>query len=216
MPRPRTTVVDDPGLADKMLCAHWRLIERLADVAAVHGSLLVVDEAYGEFAPWSAIELVDDGRPLVVVRTYSKVWSLAAIRLGFAVGPPWVVEELEKVLLPYALSVPTQLAGMIALEFRAEMEQRVAALVEERGRLLASLSELRGLTVYPSGANFVLVRVDGDAHELWQRLLARGVLVRDFSRWPFVEDCLRVTVGTPAENAAFLDAIRATLPEVTT
>lgn len=191
-------------------------IERLADVAAVHGSLLVVDEAYGEFAPWSAIELVDDGRPLVVVRTYSKVWSLAAIRLGFAVGPPWVVEELEKVLLPYALSVPTQLAGMIALEFRAEMEQRVAALVEERGRLLASLSELRGLTVYPSGANFVLVRVDGDAHELWQRLLDRGVLVRDFSRWPFVEDCLRVTVGTPAENAAFLDAIRATLPEVTT
>lgn len=191
-------------------------IERLAEAAAAHGSLLVVDEAYGEFAPWSAIELVDDERPLVVVRTYSKVWSLAAIRLGFAVGPPWVVEELEKVLLPYALSVPTQLAGTIALEFRGEMEQRVAALVEERGRLQAALSELTGLTVHPSGANFVLVRVAGDAHELWERLLERGVLVRDFSRWPRVEGCLRVTVGTPAENDAFLDAIRATLPEVTT
>ena len=91
------------------------VIERLAEVAAAAGALLVVDEAYGEFAPWSAVELVDDARPLVVVRTYSKVWSLAAIRLGFAVGPGWVLEELEKVALPYALSVPTQVAGEVAL-----------------------------------------------------------------------------------------------------
>ena len=77
------------------------VIEPLAEIAAAAGSLLVVDEAYGEFAPWSAVELVDDARPLVVVRTYSKVWSLAAIRLGFAVGPAWVLEELEKVALPY-------------------------------------------------------------------------------------------------------------------
>ena len=68
----------------------------------------------------------------------------------------------------------------------------------------------------PSGANFVLVRVDGDAHELWERLLERGVLVRDFSSWPGVEGCLRVTVGTPAENDAFLAALGAVLPEVVT
>jgi histidinol-phosphate aminotransferase len=184
------------------------IIERLAEVAAAAGALLVVDEAYGEFAPWSAVELVDDARPLVVVRTYSKVWSLAAIRLGFAVGPGWVLEELEKVALPYALSVPTQVAGEVALEFRAEMDTRVAALVEERGRLFAALQELRALHPYPSGANFLLVRVDGDAHELWEQLLDRGVLVRDFSRWPRVEGCLRVTVGTPAENDALLAALQ--------
>ena len=107
-------------------------------------ALLVVDEAYGEFAPWSALELVDDDRPLVVVRTYSKVWSLAAVRLGFAVAPAWVIAELEKVLLPYTLSVPTQIAGIVALDFRREMEQRVASLVEERGRLFAALADLPG------------------------------------------------------------------------
>src|SRR5436190_12889341 len=93
----------------------------------------------------------------------SKVWSLAAVRLGFAVAPSWVVDELEKVLLPYALSVPTQLAGTIALDFQTEMQHRVAALVEERGRVFAALAELPGLSVVPSGANFLLVRVSGDA-----------------------------------------------------
>jgi histidinol-phosphate aminotransferase len=183
-------------------------VEQLAELAADHGALLVVDEAYGEFAPWSAVELVDETRPIVVVRTYSKVWSLAAIRLGFAIAPTWVVEELEKVALPYALSVPTLLAGEVALDFRDEMEARVAALVEERGRLFAALTEFPGLHVYPSGANFVLFRVDGDAHALWGSLLERGVLVRDFSSWPRVEQCLRVTVGTPAENDAFLAALQ--------
>ena len=177
-------------------------------------ALLVVDEAYGEFAPWSALELVDDDQPLVVVRTYSKVWSLAAVRLGFAVAPAWVIDELDKVLLPYALSVPTQLAGTIALDFHTDMEKRVAALVEERGRLFAALAELPGLSVVPSGANFLLVRVSGDAHDLWRRLLERGVLVRDFSSRPGVEGCFRITVGSPDENDEFLAAIRAALPEV--
>jgi histidinol-phosphate aminotransferase len=181
---------------------------RIADATADAGALLVVDEAYGEFAPWSATELVDDALPLVVVRTYSKVWSLAAIRLGFAVGPAWVVEELEKVALPYALSVPAQLAGEVALDFRDEMDIRVATLVEERGRVFAALSDMRGLHPYPSGANFILVRTDGDAHELWQLLLDRGVLVRDFSRWPRVEGCLRITIGTPEENDALLTALQ--------
>jgi histidinol-phosphate aminotransferase len=189
-------------------------VEQLLAVTTEIGALLVVDEAYGEFAPWSALELVDDDRPLVVVRTYSKVWSLAAVRLGFAVAPAWVIADLEKVLLPYTLSAPTQIAGTVALDFRREMEQRVAALVEERGRLFAALSDTPGLSVVPSGANFILVRVHGDAHDLWQRLLERGVLVRDFSSWPRVEGCLRVTVGTAAENDAFLAAMNAVLPEV--
>jgi len=188
-------------------------VEALADIAASHGALLVVDEAYGEFAPWSAIDLVDDDRPLAVVRTYSKVWSLAAVRLGYAVAPRWVVEELDKVVLPYTLSAPTQLAGRIALDFRPEMERRVASLVEERGRLFSALAELAGVMAFPSGANFVLVRVRGDAHQVWRRLLERGVLVRDFSRWPRVEGCLRVTVGTREENDTFLAAFREVLAE---
>jgi len=189
-------------------------VEELLAVAIEIGALVVVDEAYGEFAPWSALELVDDDAPLVVVRTYSKVWSLAAVRLGFAVAPAWVIDELDKVLLPYTLSVPTQIAGIVALDFRAEMDERVASLVEERGRVFAALADMDGVTAVPSGANFVLVRVDGDAHQVWEHLLEHGVLVRDFSSWPGVEGCLRVSVGTPTENDVLVGAFRAVLAEV--
>jgi histidinol-phosphate aminotransferase len=176
--------------------------------------LVVVDEAYGEFARDSALGRVDDERPLVVVRTYSKVWSLAALRLGFCVAPPWIVAELEKVVLPYHLAADTQAAGTTALRFRSEMEARVALLVEERERIVAALREIDRVTVFDSGANFVLFRVAPGrnseaepAHGAWQALVERGILVRDFSRWPGVEDCLRVTVGTMAENDAFLSAL---------
>jgi len=188
--------------------------ETVAALLDASDALVVVDEAYGEFADRSAIDLVGDDRPLIVSRTYSKVWSMAALRLGFCVGPPWVVEELEKVVLPYHLAVPTQLAGVLALRFGREMDSRVALLVRERERLRAALAGVDGLTVYPSGANFVLLRVHGDGHAVWQRLVDRGVLVRDFSRWPRLEECLRVTVGTPEENDAFLAALREAVEEV--
>jgi histidinol-phosphate aminotransferase len=190
------------------------VVVELLGLVARHGGLLVVDEAYGEFAARSALELVDDSAPLVVVRTYSKVWSLAALRLGFGVGPEWLVAELDKVVLPYHLSVPTQLAGRLALGHHGDMQRRVASLIEERGRLFAALSDLAGVTVFPSGANFLLFRVRGDGRAVWKALLSRGVLVRDFSRWPRLDECLRVTVGTPEENDAFLGALRGALGEV--
>ncbi len=184
-------------------------VEQILASVLDHGpGLLVVDEAYGEFADWSATELVADDVPLLVVRTYSKVWSLAALRLGFAIGPAAVIAELDKVVLPYHLSAATQLAGLTALRFDAEMRERVASLVAERERLAAELALLPGLRVLPSGANFLLVRCDGDGHALWQQLVDRGVLVRDFSRWPRVEDCLRITVGTPEEDDRLLAALR--------
>jgi histidinol-phosphate aminotransferase len=186
-------------------------VEALVDTT---DGLVVLDEAYGEFAERSAMELVAEDRPLVVVRTYSKVWSMAALRLGFCVAPTWVVEELEKVVLPYHLALPTQLAGVLALRYGPEMDERVALLVKERERLRAELDTVDGVTALPSGANFLLVRVRGDGHALWQRLVERGVLVRDFSRWPRLDECLRVTVGTPEENDAFLAAFRAALQEV--
>jgi histidinol-phosphate aminotransferase len=186
-------------------------IRTLVDTAP---GLVVVDEAYGEFAPHTAIDEVrDDGR-LVVVRTYSKVWSMAALRLGFAVAPPWVVEQLEQVALPYHLPAATQIAGRIALELDDEMRDRVARLVSERERLFSALAEIDGVTPFPSGANFVLFRVGARAHAVWQALVQRDVLVRDCSSWPSLEGCLRVTVGTPDENDAFLAALRASVTEV--
>jgi histidinol-phosphate aminotransferase len=169
--------------------------------------LLVVDEAYGQFAPWSALELVSDDGPLVVTRTYSKTWSMAAARLGYLIGPRPLVAQLDQVVLPYHLDAVKQAAGRLALGFDDAMRSRVSALVEERGRLVARLAELP-VTVWPSAANFVLFRPhERDGAAVWQALLDQSVLVRDCSSWPRLDGCLRVTIGTPAEDDAFLAAL---------
>ena len=186
--------------------------EVLAEVLALAPGLVVVDEAYGQFAPRSAVADVRADAPLVVVRTFSKTWSMAAARLGYCVAPPEVVEALEKVVLPYHLDAAKQVAGELALDYEAEMRARVATLVEERGRLVAGLAAL-DVDVFPSGANFVLFRprpIDGKT--AWQGLLDRSVLVRDCSSWPRLEGCLRVTIGTEAEDDAFLAALQEVLP----
>lgn len=181
--------------------------EVLAAVLEWAPGLVVVDEAYGQFAPRSAIADVRAGVPLVVVRTFSKTWSMAAARLGYCIAPPAVVDALDKVVLPYHLDVVKQAAGELALDFEAEMLARVAALVEERGRLVAALHDLP-VDVFASGANFVLFRPQAlDGRAVWQGLLDRSVLVRDCSSWPRLDGCLRVTIGTPAEDDAFLAAL---------
>ncbi len=185
--------------------------ETVAEVLSLvepYGGLVVVDEAYGQFAPSSAVELVAEDVPLVVSRTFSKTWSMAALRLGYAIGPEWLVEDLEQVVLPYHLDAVTQLAGTLALRHRDAMDARVAALVDERSRLVTGLADLP-VEVWPSGANFVLFRptaADGD--EVWQQLVDRSVLVRNCASWPRLEGCLRVTIGTPDEDDRFLAALR--------
>jgi histidinol-phosphate aminotransferase len=181
-----------------------------ATVAKVLGwapGLVVVDEAYGQFAPWSAAELLADDVGLVVTRTFSKTWSLAGLRLGYCLAPTAVVAALERASLPYHLDAFTQLAGRLALEHVDAMEQRVALIKEERGRLLARLTDL-AVDTWPSDANFILFRPHtrtGD--DVWRGLLDRSVLVRNCSSWEHLSDCLRVTVGTRAENDAFLSAL---------
>ena len=190
------------------------LVESQADVRTVLGlvpGLLVVDEAYGQFADWSAIGLVDDETPLVVTRTFSKTWSMAGSRLGYLIGPAWLVAELDKVVLPYHLDAAKQIAGRLALTFVDEMEARVQLIVAERERLSAELAAM-DLDVFPSGANFILFRPRSMAgRAVWQRLLDRNVLIRDCSGWPRLGDCLRVTVGTASENDQFLAALTGAL-----
>lgn len=172
--------------------------------------LLVIDEAYGQFAPKSHVDAVVSGELAgsVVTRTFSKTWSMAAARLGYCVAAPEVVEQLYKVVLPYHLDAFKQVAATLALDYVDEMNARVASLVEERGRLQAALTELP-VDVFPSGANFILFRPTAvDGAEVWQQLLDRSVLVRDCSSWPRLEGCLRVTIGTTDEDDAFLTALQ--------
>ena len=181
-----------------------------AALAAAPG-LVVVDEAYGQFTTTSALSMVADDRPLVVTRTFSKTWSMAACRLGYLVAPAAVVAAAEKAVLPYHLDAATQIAGRLALRFTAEMESRVAALVAERERLAVALAALP-VDIWPSGANFLLFRPrDVDGPTVWKGLVERSVLVRDCSSWPRLDGCLRVTVGTPAEDDAFLAALKEVL-----
>ncbi len=179
----------------------------VSSVVAATDGLVVVDEAYGQFASWSALALVAEDVPLVVVRTYSKTWSMAGLRLGYLIGPSEVVTALERVALPYHLDSLKQAAGRLALQFSDQMERRVAAVVAERERLVAALSAMP-IKVWPSQANFVLWRpLERGGQEVWQGLVARSVLVRDTSSWPGLEDCLRTTVGAPDENDRFLSAL---------
>ena len=179
----------------------------VADVLHLAPGLVVVDEAYGQFAPWSALDLVADDVALVVVRTYSKTWSMAAARLGYLVGPAPLVAELERRVLPYHLDALKQAAGRLALPFRSEMEARVSAVASERARLAARLGAL-DVEVWPSDANFILFRPRSlPAAEVWQGLVDRSVLVRDCTTWPGLSGCLRVTVGTTDEDDAFLAAL---------
>jgi histidinol-phosphate aminotransferase len=181
--------------------------ELVATVAREQPGLLVVDEAYGQFAPWSALDLLDEDLPMVVSRTFSKTWSMAAVRLGYCIAPTWLVDELDKVVLPYHLDTAKQLAGLLALDYVGEMNARVAAIVAERERLTAALSDLP-VRVWPSGANFILFRPEDKAgKDVWQGLVDRSVLVRNCSSWPRLADCLRVTIGTQEEDDAFIKAL---------
>jgi histidinol-phosphate aminotransferase len=181
--------------------------ELVAELLAIAPGLVVIDEAYAQFAEWSALDLVDESRPLVVTRTFSKTWSMAAVRLGYVIGPAWFVRALEAVVLPYHLDTAKQIAGRLALRFVDEMDARVRLIVAERERISAAMRAM-AIDVTPSGANFVLFRpTHVPGREVWQALVDRSVLVRDCSGWPRLANCLRVTVGTPEENDVFLAAL---------
>ncbi len=213
--RPAVTFLTSPNNPTGTVETAETITATLEAVEAVDG-LLVVDEAYGQFAPWSATELLAEDRSLVVTRTFSKTWAMAGARLGYLLGPAWLVHELDKVVLPYHLDAAKQIAGRIALDFVDDMERRVSAIVEERGRLQTTLTDL-GAEVWPSGANFILFRPPPKAsgQAVWDGLVERSILVRNTASWDRLDDCLRVTIGTKADNDRFLDALAdvlATIP----
>jgi len=204
--RPAVTFLCSPNNPTGMIETPETISAVLEMVHAVDG-LLVVDEAYGQFSPWSALSLVGDDNSLIVTRTYSKTWSMAAARLGYGVAPAWLIDELDKVVLPYHLDAAKQVAGIVALDYLDEMAARVASLVEERGRVTAALDELE-VDQWASGANFVLFRPRTlSGTDVWQALVDRSILVRNCASWPRLDNCLRLTLGTPDENTAFLSAL---------
>jgi histidinol-phosphate aminotransferase len=194
--------------------------ELIRHVLARAPGLVVVDEAYGQFSEKSALDLIRDEAPgserLVVARTFSKTWSMAACRLGYLVAHPQVVAACETVVLPYHLDAVTQAAGILALRHEPEMRERIGSIVSERKRLAAMIDDL-DLESWPTDANFILFRpLHRDARQVWSDVLDEDVLIRDCSGWPGLTGCLRVTVGTPEENDMFVNALRKSLEKTGT
>jgi histidinol-phosphate aminotransferase len=180
--------------------------EVVEQLARSTDALVIVDEAYVEFGGESAARLVAGQPNVVVVRTFSKAFALAAARIGYCIASPEVIDDLQRVRLPYHLSAQSQAAGLAALRHAGEALEILDAIRTQRDRMLDALTEMAGVHAHPSEANFVLFRPARPHQEVFDGLLERGVLVRDMST--AVPGCLRVSAGTPEETDRFLEALR--------
>jgi histidinol-phosphate aminotransferase len=189
----------------------------LADVERLcteSDALVVIDEAYHEFAGETVVPLLDRHPNLIVLRTFSKAMALAGLRAGYLLASPELVREVNKARLPYNMSFFSQMAALAALEEREALEASVRRLVALRESLLARLADIPGVRAWPSRANFFLLELEeADPKAVFASLLRRGVLVRDVTAYPMLSRCLRVSVGSEAENEAFLHALGTALTE---
>ncbi|MCC6534042.1 MAG: histidinol-phosphate transaminase [Burkholderiales bacterium] len=187
----------------------------LERIVAQAPGLVVIDEAYHPFARASFMSRLHDFPNLALMRTLSKL-GLAGLRLGMLIGRPEWLAHIDKLRLPYNVNVLSQCAAAHVLEHGAILEQQAAAIRAERARLAGALAKLPGVHPYPSEANFILFRV-ARASALYDALKRRGILIKSLAgAHPALADCLRVSVGAPAENDAFLAALTASLPEIAT
>lgn len=181
-------------------------LERLLDR---FDGIVVVDEAYHEFAGQDAVALLHRHRNLVVLRTFSKAMAMGGLRVGYLLADPSIIAEIAKAKLPYNLNIVSMIAAEVAIERYDELlRPLVELLVRERDRVITEIEAIDGLEPFPSSANFFVVRCTRlTPAELFERLVAAGILVRDVSRYPLLEEFLRISVGTPAENDALIRAL---------
>ncbi len=179
--------------------------ERILKIIEASRGIVIVDEAYQPFSSETGmLPLLKDYRNLVIMRTLSKV-GLAALRLGFMLADPEIIREVNKVRLPFNLNSFSQAVAAAALKMKKEFRTSIKAIVTERERLLEEMIKTEGVTPFPSEANFILFRVE-DPDYVYASLLKKGILLRNMHN--VVSGCLRVTVGTPKENTAFLMALQ--------
>jgi histidinol-phosphate aminotransferase len=179
-------------------------------------ALVVVDEAYHEFAGQSVVPLLHDHGNLIVLRTFSKAMAMAGLRVGYLLASPELVAEVNKARLPYNLNFFSQAAALAVLSDPGTVQANVARLVRARESLFRDLAGIPGVRPFRSHANFILFALEGRTPgDVFQALYEEGVLARDVSATPRLSDCLRVSVGTDEENAAFLAALRRAMAPAT-
>jgi histidinol-phosphate aminotransferase len=175
--------------------------------------ILVIDEAYFEFSQHTSRELLSRFDRLFILRTFSKAWGLAGLRLGYLLGDPATLTQLRKVKLPFSLGIFPLVAGTALLERPQLVREAARTIISERERVFQALSLLPGIAPIPSEANFILFRTGTlDGGRMFQALLDRGILLRRFDS-SLLADHLRVTIGKSRENDAFLGVLRSVLRE---
>ena len=194
---PDVTIICSPNNPTGCVIADRELKNLLA---AARG-IVVVDEAYHEFAGHSVAPLLGAHANLIVLRTFSKAMALAGLRVGYLLAAPELTREISKAVLPYNLNALSQIAAEVAVEmYETELRPLVQKIIGERERLLVELGNIPGLDPVASHGNFLLVRSAMDARTVFRELLRRQILIRDLSGYPMLAECFRVSVGTPEEN----------------
>jgi histidinol dehydrogenase len=187
-------------------------VRRLASTAAKGGGLLVVDEAYREFTEpeYDRMVLQKECENVILVRTFSKAFAAAGMRLGYLVAPAPLTLELRKMVPPFHLSLFAAVLGQVLWERNDLFGARVQEIIAERERLMGTLRSVEGVEVFPSHANFILLRVE-NPERLFTKLKDAGILVRALGTDPALLGCLRVNVGTTIENDRFLDTVKSVM-----
>jgi histidinol-phosphate aminotransferase len=186
--------------------------EAIKQVIAAANGLVVIDEAYAPFANASFMDELAQHDNLLVMRTVSKL-GLAGLRLGYLVGAPSIVEQLNKIRLPYNINILTQATAHFALTHHALFDEQTQNICSERARVYGQLCRMEGIKAYPSAANFILFRTpENKATDIFMAIKQQGVLIKNMGpQGGLLTDCLRVTIGKPEENRAFLTALNVSL-----
>ena len=182
-------------------------IEEVETLLQETSALVVLDEAYFEFAQESGVALLDKYNNLVILRTFSKAFGMAGLRVGYLLTNKEVMQELAKVRSPYNLNSFSQKAAELALDNIQPFQANIEKVLAERDLLFIEMGNTQGVEIFPTKANFILFRTKLPASDIFGGLLARGVLIRNMSGGS-LNNCLRVTVGTREENQAFLAALK--------
>jgi len=167
---------------------------------------VLIDEAYFEFYGESAVGLMKEYDNVIITRTFSKAYGLAAARVGYILASASIISMLERVLMPYHVNSLSLATAEVLYQMRDEFMPNLEQIISERQRLASSLEDISGVKVYPSETNFILIKTV-KSKELSSALAAKNIGIRDFSTAPGLVNCIRITVGTPLENDQLLQAI---------
>jgi histidinol-phosphate aminotransferase len=184
----------------------------LIKVLDASDALVVVDEAYFEFSRTTMRPYLAQHRNLMILRTFSKAFCLAGIRMGYVLAHASLIRELIKVRQPYSVDAVSQQIALAVFKHRECFERGILNIIDQRAWLIQELTATDGVKVYPSDSNYILFKVENmDAHEVWEQLYQRGVLIRDFSNGLYTSQCLRVSVSSEEDNQTFIEALRSIL-----